>query len=31
MLIGDPLDTAMNIIAFAFIGAMVWLLIRPLP
>lgn len=30
MLIGDPVDTVMNLVAFAFIGAMVWLIIRPL-
>lgn len=30
MLIGDALDTFLNITAFAFIGAMIWLLVRPL-
>lgn len=30
MLIGDPLDTLMNLTAFAFIAAMVWLMVRPL-
>jgi len=31
MLIGDLTDTLMNIVTFAFLGAMVWLLVRPLP
>ena len=31
MLIGDPVDTVLNIGTFAFIGAMVWLMIRKLP
>ena len=31
MLIGDPLDTLLNLGTFAFIGAMVWLLVRDLP
>lgn len=31
MLIGDPLDTLMNLVAFAFLGAMGWLLWRDLP
>lgn len=30
MLIGDLTDTLMNLSAFGFIAAMVWLLIRPL-
>ena len=30
MLIGDPVDTVMNVVAFLFIGAMVWLCVRPL-
>ncbi len=30
MLIGNPIDTLMNLAAFAFIGAMVWLCLRPL-
>lgn len=28
MLIGDPTDTMMNLTTFAFIGAMVWILMR---
>ncbi len=28
MLIGEAIDTALNLSTFAFIGAMVWLLIR---
>lgn len=28
MLIGDPLDTALNLSTFVFIGAMIWLLVR---
>ena len=28
MLIGDLTDTLMNLTTFAFIGAMIWLLIR---
>lgn len=28
MLVGDPVDTIMNLVTFAFIGAMVWLLVR---
>ncbi len=31
MLVGDLLDTALNLTTFAFIGAMGWLLARPLP
>ena len=31
MLIGDLLDTFLNLGTFAFIGAMVWLLVRNLP
>ena len=31
MLVGDLLDTVMNLVAFAFLGAMAWLLVRPLP
>jgi uncharacterized membrane protein len=31
MLIGDPLDTLMNLVAFAFLGALGWLLWRDLP
>ncbi|MDX1401879.1 MAG: hypothetical protein R3245_08155 [Kiloniellales bacterium] len=31
MLIGDLQDTLMNMVTFAFIGAVVWLLRRPLP
>ena len=30
MLIGEAIDTILNLITFAFIGAMVWLLLRPL-
>ena len=30
MLIGDALDTILNLSAFAFIGAMIWLMVRPL-
>lgn len=30
MLIGDLINTAMNLVAFAFIGAMIWLFVRPL-
>ncbi|SHI82269.1 hypothetical protein SAMN05444000_103153 [Shimia gijangensis] len=28
MLIGDPIDTVMNLTIFAFIGAMIWILVR---
>jgi len=28
MLVGDPVDTLMNLVTFAFIGAMVWLYFR---
>lgn len=28
MLIGDPVDTFLNLGTFAFIGAMVWILMR---
>lgn len=28
MLIGETIDTVLNLSTFAFIGAMVWLLIR---
>lgn len=31
MLIGDPLDTILNLMTFAFIGAMIWLLMRKEP
>ena len=31
MLIGDLADTLMNLVAFAFLGAMGWLLWRDLP
>ncbi len=31
MLLGDPIDTLLNLSTFAFIGAMIWLLRRPLP
>lgn len=31
MLIGDPIDTFMNLGTFAFVGAMVWLLMRKAP
>jgi hypothetical protein len=31
MLIGDPLDTILNLWTFAFIGTMVWILSRDLP
>jgi len=31
MLTGDALDTLMNLGTFAFIGAMVWLLMRKAP
>ena len=30
MLIGDALDTLLNLSDFAFIGAMIWLMVRPL-
>lgn len=30
MLVGDLVNTAMNLVAFAFIGAMIWLFVRPL-
>lgn len=29
MLIGEAIDTMLNLSTFAFIGAMVWLLMRP--
>ncbi len=28
MLIGDPVDTFLNLGTFAFIGAMIWILMR---
>lgn len=31
MLIGDPINTILNIATFAFIGVMIWLLMRRLP
>lgn len=31
MLIGDPIDTVLNLTTFVFIGAMFWLLWRDLP
>lgn len=31
MLTGDLIDTVLNLGTFAFIGAMVWLMIRDLP
>lgn len=31
MLIGDPLDTLLNISVFAFMGVVIWLLARQLP
>jgi hypothetical protein len=31
MLVGDTLDTVLNIGTFAFIGAIVWLMVRKLP
>ena len=31
MLIGDPVDTLLNLGAFAFIGAMIWLVMRKEP
>ena len=31
MLIGDIADTVANLITFAFIGAMIWLLVRKPP
>ncbi|POF33715.1 hypothetical protein CLV41_101164 [Roseibium marinum] len=31
MLIGDPLDTLLNLGTFAFIGAMIWLVMRKDP
>ena len=31
MLVGSLIDTAMNLMTFAFIGACVWLLLRDLP
>lgn len=30
MLIGDLKDTILNLTAFAFVGAMIWLMVRPL-
>lgn len=30
MLVGDWLDTLLNITAFVFIGFMIWLMVRPL-
>lgn len=29
MLIGETIDTVLNLSTFAFIGAMIWLLVRP--
>jgi hypothetical protein len=29
MLIGDAADTLMNVTTFAFLGAMIWLYMRP--
>lgn len=29
MLTGEAIDTLLNLSTFAFIGAMIWLLIRP--
>ncbi len=29
MLIGEAVDTTSNLVTFAFIGAMIWLLVRP--
>jgi hypothetical protein len=31
MLLGDPVDTLLNLGTFASIGAMVWILMRKLP
>lgn len=31
MLVGDPIDTVLNLMTFVFIGAMIWLLWRDLP
>lgn len=31
MLIGDPIDTVLNLFTFVFVGAMIWLLRRDLP
>ncbi len=31
MLIGDPIDTLLNLGTFAFIGAMIWILMRKTP
>ena len=31
MLVGSLIDTALNLMTFAFIGACVWLLLRDLP
>ncbi len=31
MLIGDPVDTFLNLGTFAFIGAMIWILMRKPP
>jgi len=31
MLSGDLVDTLLNLASFAFIGVLVWLLVRPLP
>ncbi len=30
MLVGDLVDTLLNLITFAFVAAMIWLLTRPL-
>lgn len=31
MLLGDPVDTVLNLGTFAFLAAMAWLLMRQLP
>ena len=31
MLLGDPVDTFLNLGTFAFLGAMAWILMRKLP
>jgi hypothetical protein len=31
MLIGNLIDTILNVVTFAFLGAMIWLAVRDLP
>ena len=31
MLTGDTVDTVLNLLTFAFVGVMIWLLLRDLP